>query len=103
MTGDGWAELLSREQNSAGLAGPNLAMSDLLHDTNSFWGEHVSRPERLFLERVAEFAQRHVAPHADAWERAEELPREIFSRAGRIGLMGVVAPRRLGGQGFGYV
>src|SRR3954469_4707947 len=78
-------------------------MSDLLRDANSFWREHVSRAEERFLEQVAEFVRRYVAPNADAWERAEELPREIFSRAGRIGLMGVVAPNRLGGQGHGYV
>jgi alkylation response protein AidB-like acyl-CoA dehydrogenase len=78
-------------------------MIDLLRDEHSFWREHVSKAEAAFLERVEEFALKKVAPHADAWERAEELPRKIFSDAGRIGLMGVAAPRRFGGQGFGYV
>src|SRR6185436_12010347 len=32
-----------------------------------------------------------------------ELPRKIFTKAGRIGLMGVTAPKKVGGRGFGYV
>ena len=55
-----------------------------------------------FLKRVAKFVQAEVAPEAEAWERAEELPRKIFARAGRVGLMGVTVPRKLGGQGLGY-
>jgi len=77
-------------------------MIDLLKDENSLWRAHVSRAEAAFLERVSAFVAREVAPFADAWERAEELPRAVFRKAGRLGLMGVAAPRRLGGRGFGY-
>lgn len=76
---------------------------DLLSDENSLWREHVSRAEFAFLNKVAGFVREHVAPNADAWERAEELPRDVFRRAGRIGLMGVTVPKRFGGQGHGYV
>jgi hypothetical protein len=78
-------------------------MIDLLSAENSLWPEHVSRGELTFLKRVEEFVARDVAPHADEWERAEELPRRIFSRAGRIGLMGVTTPKKFGGQGLGYI
>ena len=78
-------------------------MIDLLVEENSPWREHVSAAEAAFLERVGDFVTRDVAPHADAWERAEELPREIFSAAGRLGLMGVTVPREHGGQAHGYV
>jgi alkylation response protein AidB-like acyl-CoA dehydrogenase len=77
-------------------------MIDLLADENSLWREQVSPAEAAFLEKVAAFAAREVAPQADAWERDEALPREIFTAAGRIGLMGVVAPKKFGGQEFGY-
>ena len=76
---------------------------DLLSETNSLWREHVSRAERAFLAQVAEFVRREVAPQAEAWEQAEELPRRIFTRAGRVGLMGITVPRRFGGLEFGYV
>jgi alkylation response protein AidB-like acyl-CoA dehydrogenase len=78
-------------------------MIDLLSSENSLWPEHVSRTELAFLKSVEAFVASDVAPHADEWERAEELPRKIFSKAGRIGLMGVTAPKKAGGQGLGYV
>ncbi|MGH7944266.1 MAG: acyl-CoA dehydrogenase family protein, partial [Opitutaceae bacterium] len=59
-----------------------MSRIDLLTDENSLWRDHVSRAETLFLERVAEFVRDEVAPDAEAWERAEELPRRIFTRAG---------------------
>lgn len=78
-------------------------MIDLLRDENSLWRDHVSPAETKFLERVEAFVAREVAPQAEAWERAEELPREIFTRAGRVGLMGVTTPKKIGGQGLGFV
>lgn len=77
-------------------------MIDLLTEENSLWREHVTPDEQAFLKNVAEFVAHDVAPHAEEWERVEALPREIFSAAGRIGLMGVVAPTVLGGRGFSY-
>src|SRR4051812_18493136 len=78
-------------------------MIDLLSEPNSLWREHVSRAENAFLARVNDFVANEVAPDADAWERAEELPRKIFTAAGRIGLMGVTVPKKFGGQACGYV
>jgi len=77
-------------------------MIDLLLDEHSLWRDQVSPAEAAFLEKVRSFAEKSVAPHADEWERAEELPRAIFEEAGRIGLMGVAVPRKFGGLGFGY-
>ncbi len=77
-------------------------MIDLLIDEHSPWRAQVSRAEAAFLADVASFVSREVAPNADDWERAEELPRSVFRKAGRIGLMGVTVPKRLGGRGFGY-
>lgn len=78
-------------------------MIDLLSDENSMWRDHVSSAETAFLESVSGFVRDEVAPQADKWEEAEELPREIFTHAGGIGLMGVTVPPRFGGQGHGYV
>jgi alkylation response protein AidB-like acyl-CoA dehydrogenase len=68
----------------------------------SCWLELLSPAESNFLEKVRRFAETEVAPHADAWEQQEALPRAVFTKAGRLGLLGITAPRRLGGQGFGY-
>lgn len=66
--------------------------------------EHpLSDRERTFLDDVAEFARTEVMPHADQWDHDEKLPREIFNKAGQIGLMGMVAPKEYGGRGMSYV
>ncbi|HZZ58245.1 MAG TPA: acyl-CoA dehydrogenase family protein [Opitutaceae bacterium] len=73
-----------------------------LADGSSLWRRALSAADRAFLKRVEAFAADEVAPNAEAWERAEELPRETFTRAGQVGLMGVTVARRLGGRGLSY-
>ncbi|MDB6094134.1 MAG: Acyl-CoA dehydrogenase [Verrucomicrobia bacterium] len=69
----------------------------------SLFQDQLNLAEHGFLKSVSEFAEREVAPHAENWERAEEIPRAAFQAAGEIGLLGVTVPKSLGGQGFGYV
>ncbi len=52
---------------------------------------------RAFVSTVEEFGRTEVAPYADQWDHDEQLPREIFSKAGKIGLMGMVAPQDMVG------
>ena len=78
-------------------------MIDLLTDENSWWRDYINPEDTRFLARVADYVVREVAPLAEVWENAEELPRDIFQRAGAIGLMGMTVPKRLGGQELGYV
>src|SRR5205807_1127080 len=66
--------------------------------------EHpLDEASRAFLKSVEEFAQKEVAPVADEWDHDEKLPREIFIQAGKIGLMGMIAPKEFGGRGLSYV
>jgi alkylation response protein AidB-like acyl-CoA dehydrogenase len=58
---------------------------------------------RAFLQAVEEFCRNEVVPHADRWDHDEQLPREIFGKAGKIGLMGMVAPQEYGGRGLSYI
>jgi alkylation response protein AidB-like acyl-CoA dehydrogenase len=37
------------------------------------------------------------------WDEAQRLPREIFTKMGELGLMGVLFPEEYGGAGMGYV
>ncbi len=45
------------------------------------------------------FAQAHIAPHAAAWEEAEEFPVELYREACGAGVTGIGYPEGLGGQG----
>jgi alkylation response protein AidB-like acyl-CoA dehydrogenase len=68
---------------------------------NALACEHLKPDESEFLESTADFCAREIAPHAAAWDEREELPRELFTKAGRAGLMGIMAPAEIGGRGHG--
>ncbi|HVH45575.1 MAG TPA: acyl-CoA dehydrogenase family protein [Labilithrix sp.] len=50
-------------------------------------------------ETVKRFSQKHIAPHAHAWEEAEEFPRELYRDAAKAGLLGISYPVEDGGSG----
>ena len=53
--------------------------------------------ELAFLKQAEEFCAAEVDLNVEKWEKEELLPREIFSKAGKIGLMGTTAPEIYGG------
>ncbi len=69
----------------------------MLHP-HSLYYDHLKPAELDFLRQATAFVAREVAPHAAEWEEREELPRELFTQAGRAGLMGMLAPKAVGGQ-----
>lgn len=50
-------------------------------------------------ETVRRFSQKHIAPHARAWEEAEEFPLALYGEAARAGLLGISYPVEVGGSG----
>ena len=55
-------------------------------------------PDHEALRRtVREFIAREVAPHINAWDEAGGFPRELYRKAGAIGLLGIGYPEELGG------
>ncbi|WAS91977.1 acyl-CoA dehydrogenase family protein [Nannocystis punicea] len=44
------------------------------------------------------FIEREVMPHIDAWEEAGGFPRELYARAGELGILGLGYPEELGGS-----
>ncbi len=69
----------------------------MLH-LHSLYHDHLSPSDLAFLKKATDFVAREVAPHAAEWEEKEELPRDLFTKAGRAGLMGMLAPKAVGGQ-----
>ncbi|MFO0628765.1 MAG: acyl-CoA dehydrogenase family protein [Polyangiales bacterium] len=49
--------------------------------------------------QVRRWAEREVAPHALAWEEAEEFPRALYARAAEAGVLGLSYPEAYGGGG----
>jgi alkylation response protein AidB-like acyl-CoA dehydrogenase len=50
-------------------------------------------------DAVREFADAEIAPHVATWEKEERFPREILSRLGELGIMGMMVPEEFGGAG----
>lgn len=52
---------------------------------------------------VAGFVDREIRPHADAWEAAGAVPRELYTKAAAAGLLGLRYEPRWGGSGQDYL
>jgi alkylation response protein AidB-like acyl-CoA dehydrogenase len=58
----------------------------------------LSEEQQLLKKTVREFAEAEIGPHAREWDEKQEFPREVFTRLGELGLMGVVWPAQYGGS-----
>ncbi len=58
---------------------------------------------RQFEGTIREFAQRELAPEVSRRDRDAEPDPELFAKLVRVGLPGVVAPRRYGGAGLDWL
>jgi acyl-CoA dehydrogenase len=54
-------------------------------------------------ESLRSFIQREIHPHVHEWEAVQEFPRELFTRMGKLGFLGLKYPEKYGGQGGDYV
>ncbi|GAA2366067.1 acyl-CoA dehydrogenase family protein [Nonomuraea africana] len=54
----------------------------------------------LFRETVREFMAREVLPHHAQWEKDGIVPREVWKKAGEVGMFGFSVPEEYGGAGI---
>jgi glutaryl-CoA dehydrogenase (non-decarboxylating) len=50
-----------------------------------------------------EFADAHIVPHANTWDRVERMPAEVVRQLASMGYLGAVLPADRGGAGFNMV
>ncbi|MBL8114381.1 MAG: acyl-CoA dehydrogenase family protein [Acidobacteria bacterium] len=60
---------------------------------------YFGEEHEAFRKTVRLFMEQRVAPHAEAWETAQRIPREIFREMGDAGFLGILFPEELGGSG----
>ncbi|MGV9301765.1 acyl-CoA dehydrogenase family protein [Nonomuraea sp. NPDC003727] len=53
----------------------------------------------LFQETVREFMAREVLPHHPQWEKEGIVPRDVWKKAGEVGMFGFSVPEEYGGAG----
>ena len=54
-------------------------------------------------DTVEGFAAREIAPRAEAIDRSNEFPRDLWPRLGALGLLGITVEEEEGGSGLGYL
>src|SRR5688572_12411418 len=60
--------------------------------------------EVLEIRRVAhDFAEKEIRPHVMEWDEAQTFPREVLSRLGSLGFLGILIPQDYEGAGLGYL
>ncbi len=57
-----------------------------------------SEEHDLFRSSLRNFLQKEVIPHIDEWEEAGRIPREIWTKMGSMGFLGLSYPAQYGGQ-----
>ena len=72
-------------------------MLDYLEE-DPFLDFSLSEEQQLLKKTVREFAEAEIGPHAREWDEKQEFPREVFTKLGELGLMGVVWPAQYGGS-----
>lgn len=65
------------------------------------WNPYTEQHDQ-FRNTVRQFCEKELAPYADEWEAAGHFPREIFKRAGELGIFGAHYPEDHGGVGGDY-
>ncbi|MCX6406282.1 MAG: acyl-CoA dehydrogenase family protein [Propionibacteriales bacterium] len=53
-----------------------------------------------FRDTVRTFCEKEIAPHHDQWEKDGIVPREVWEKAGELGLLGFMMPEEHGGGGI---
>uniref|UniRef100_UPI002869A091 acyl-CoA dehydrogenase family protein n=1 Tax=Deinococcus sp. TaxID=47478 RepID=UPI002869A091 len=63
----------------------------------------LSGDQRLIVQHVRDYARAEIAPHAAAFDRSGEFPREQLRGLAHLGLLGATVPERWGGAGLDSV
>ena len=82
---------------------PRSALRALLCGSLAHWLSYFFLCVRQLRETVSSFFQKEVAPLADAADRSNEFPLQLWERFGQMGLLGLTAPEEYGGMAKGYL
>jgi len=60
--------------------------------------------EVLEVRRIArDFAENEIRPHVMEWDEKQTFPRDVLSKLGELGFLGILIPATYGGAGMGYL
>ena len=59
--------------------------------------------QKAIRATVRDFALREILPHRMDWDERQHFPRDLFTKMGELGLLGMLVPETYGGAGMGYM
>jgi butyryl-CoA dehydrogenase len=59
----------------------------------------LSEEHEAFRRTIRDFAEKEIAPHVAAWDKAHHFPVDLVRTMGDMGLFGLTAPEEYGGAG----
>ena len=65
------------------------------HEAHLFDADHEA-----FRDTVRAFCEKEIAPHHEQWEKDSIVPRDVWTKAGELGLLGFMMPEEYGGGGM---
>jgi alkylation response protein AidB-like acyl-CoA dehydrogenase len=63
----------------------------------------LSAEQQMVQEAVRKFARDQILPHTREWDHAGKFPRELLTKMGQLGYLGVPVPEEYGGAGLDYI
>lgn len=60
----------------------------------------LSDEQTLIYDMAKAFGEEHIAPHALAWEKAEDIPKELWPKLAELGFGGLYVCEKNGGAGL---
>jgi|SRR5579863_2166815 len=73
-----------------------------LTETASVPFPYFTEEHEMIRQTVKRFCQEEIAPHAEKWDAAGEFPRDLFRKAGGLGLFGIRIDPKWGGSGLDW-
>lgn len=61
----------------------------------------LSEEQTAIFDMAQAFGEEHIAPHARAWEKAEEIPKDLWPKFAELGFGGLFVSEDTGGAGLG--
>ena len=59
--------------------------------------EYFGPAHDMVRRSVKEFVDKEIVPHIDDWEEMNEFPRDLYKKAGDVGILGIGYPEEYGG------